>query len=108
MSKRNVYQEDLRRRHRNRRIWTAVLILLGMAYVGGPLLFGEMGLMKYFELRSAQRRLQEEIYGLAESNRKLEREVQSLRSDPDAIERLAREELGLIRDGERVYRFAGK
>jgi cell division protein FtsB len=36
-------------------------------------------------------------------NRRLATEIAALRSDPRAIERLAREELGLTRPGETVF-----
>ncbi len=37
--------------------------------------------------------------------RALEREVDALRTDPEAIERVARDELGMIREGELVFQF---
>ena len=38
-----------------------------------------------------------------EAKRLLEREIDMLRNDPDYIERIAREEYGMVKEGEEVY-----
>ena len=40
-------------------------------------------------------------------NRRLAREIEALRNDPSAAEAVARDELGLVRPGEKVFRFEG-
>jgi cell division protein FtsB len=42
---------------------------------------------------------------LANENTRLRREIQALDGDPRAVERAAREELGLVKDGEVVFTF---
>ncbi|MFQ5895690.1 MAG: septum formation initiator family protein [Nitrospinota bacterium] len=68
-------------------------------------LFGREGIL---EVVAAQRRLEslrEEMGRLRRENRRLRREIRSLRTDLAAIERIAREDLGLVRPGELVYEF---
>ena len=43
--------------------------------------------------------------GLRAQNEKLRRELQLLADDPAALERAAREELGLVRPGEVIFRL---
>jgi cell division protein FtsB len=43
---------------------------------------------------------------LEQDNRLLYREITRLRNDPDFIEHLAREELGLVREDELIIYFA--
>jgi cell division protein FtsB len=50
--------------------------------------------MHTLELRNAK---------LTDENAKLRREVAALQDDPNAIDRAAREELGVIRPGEVVF-----
>jgi cell division protein FtsB len=50
-------------------------------------------------------RLKREISTLRSQTRVLERAADRLRSDPAEIERLAREDLGYVRPGERVLKF---
>ncbi len=84
----------------------AVLIL---ALVGAPLMiFAPEGLPR---LRSLER----ELDGVQEENRELEREIDELRGhvgrlrdDPAAVERIARDDLGLVRQTEIVFQFGTK
>jgi len=47
----------------------------------------------------------EQIRKVEESNRQLKASIDSLRFDPKAVERLAREKLGYAKAGETVIRF---
>jgi cell division protein FtsB len=42
---------------------------------------------------------------LAHEVRRLDAEVRQLRSEPAAMERIARDELGMVREGEIVFQF---
>jgi cell division protein FtsB len=64
------------------------------------------GLRKYVRLREEAARMEAENARLAAETARLAREVRALRTDPGALERAAREDLGLVRPGERVYRVA--
>lgn len=58
------------------------------------------------ELQRARRRvadLETRIQLLEVENRKLEAEIESLRESSFAMERIAREQLGMARDGEIIY-----
>lgn len=80
--------------------------ILGLALVGAPVLILEpQGLPR-------MRSLQTELDGVSTENAELRREivalradVQSLRDDPKAVERIARDELGLVRKSEVVFQF---
>ena len=45
------------------------------------------------------------IVGLKEKNKKLEEERRLLEEDPVYLERVAREKMGLVREGETIYRL---
>lgn len=49
--------------------------------------------------------IESRISALAAENHALGRRIKELREDPPATERLIRQELGLVRAGELVYRF---
>jgi cell division protein FtsB len=61
------------------------------------------GLRKHRALAVDLRRVAEENESLRERNASLRREARALAGDPAALERAAREELGYVRPGERVY-----
>lgn len=79
-------------------------LLLVAAYYA---VFG--GEYSVFEVRSARASVEVERATLEELQAEigaLQASADSLRSDPATIERVAREEFGMIREGETLYRFA--
>ena len=64
--------------------------------------FNDKGVL---QVRNQSRKLttmQDEVVGLDAENKQLTKEIQALRTDPTTIERLAREELKLVKPGEIV------
>ena len=66
-------------------------------------LFGEKGLIESMKVRRHYRELASSIAELKRENAAFQDEARRLRADPRAIERLAREELGLISPGELLF-----
>lgn len=64
------------------------------------------GLFQWRELHHEYQQLTTKNHALDQQNRLLYQEITRLRSDPKAIEHLAREELGLVRDDELIIYFA--
>lgn len=77
-----------------------VIALVALA-VGS--VFGDRGLLSLIEKRQQVESLRQEIEALRASNSRLVREISDLQQSPRAIERLAREELGLARPDETVF-----
>src|SRR5262245_60440159 len=100
MRKRNYLKSDRNSRDaRNRKMFFAA-VFLAAAYLLASLIFGEMGLIKYFRMKSRYDSLAREISALRHDNARLVRDVRALRSDPDHLEKIARDKLGLARPGE--------
>lgn len=57
-------------------------------------------------MRKEVQRLDTQIQKEVETDRQLKTSIESLRNDPKAVERLAREKLGYAKPGETVIRFA--
>jgi cell division protein FtsB len=66
-------------------------------------LFGDRGILHLMAQRERAESLKREIEELRGENGRLAAEIAALKADPRAIERLAREELGLARPGETVF-----
>lgn len=64
---------------------------------------GEHGLSVWQQKRAQDRELQKEIRDLQQQNADMRKQIEELKSDPDAIERKAREELHYARPGEVIY-----
>ncbi|HSH46272.1 MAG TPA: septum formation initiator family protein [Longimicrobiales bacterium] len=82
----------------------AGVILTATAYFF--LFGGEYTFLDLWRLKQEQAREAAELEAVRAEADHLEVKVDSLATDSAALERLARERFGLIRDGERLYRFA--
>ena len=81
---------------------TLFSVIAVIALVVGSL-FGDRGILQLLRQRQRTEALAQEIEKLREENRMLGEEIQALRHDPAAIERLARAQLGLAQPGETVF-----
>jgi cell division protein FtsB len=68
--------------------------------------FGERGVLHIWRLAEEKRKLDEANFVLQKENEGLREKIHRLRHDDLYLEKVAREELGLARPGEIVYRFA--
>ena len=65
-------------------------------------LFGERGISGLLKAREEHEHLVREVQALEAENDRLSSQIHALRSDPLVVERLARETLGMAREGEIV------
>lgn len=87
-------------------VWLVPFALLVMAIVAVPLhILDEAGLPRYRVLEAELRQVEARNDRLRREVGSLKREVRALRTDPSAIERIARDELGMIRDEEIIFQF---
>ncbi len=89
---------------RSQVLWASVLVALVLAAASA---MAEGGFRRYLRLSADVQSLKERNKKLGDDNARLRREVDALRDDPRAIERAAREELGLVRSGEIVFSLEG-
>lgn len=68
-------------------------------------LFGQQGLWRIYQLNSSYGQLATEIVRLGEENKELQQQTEQLKRLPSQIEKTAREELGLVKPGDVVYKF---
>ena len=61
--------------------------------------------MQIYHLKEERNRIEGSNARLQEENRKLAEKVNRLRNNKDEVEKVAREELGLVKKGEVVYQF---
>jgi cell division protein FtsB len=66
-------------------------------------LFGDRGMLQLVTQRQKAQALGRQLDDLRTENVALAAEISALKADPRAIERLAREQLGLARPGEVVF-----
>ncbi len=64
---------------------------------------GRHGISVWQQKRAEDRALQQEIKNLEQENAEMRQQIERLQSDPDAIEREARERLHYAKPGEVIY-----
>ena len=90
----------------HRRWISRAIVLLGLLLAGYyATLGGEYSVFDVGELRRRTSLLGTRVDSLRAVVDSLERWSERLTEDPAAIERVARERYGFLRDGERLYRF---
>ena len=84
-----------------RSAWTVlgVILLLALGYAFYP------PIRQFHEMQKKESNLQDEIRFEEEMLRHLQQKKERLLNDPRFVERIAREELGLARPGETVFKF---
>lgn len=87
-----------------------VVLLASMLFVvfAVSFFFSDRGLPELQESRTQVANLQAEISRLVEDNARLRAEIDSVKRSSYAIERIAREDLGMARQGEIVYMLPKK
>lgn len=91
-----------RSRPRGRRTLQYVLLVVGIVLIVDSLV-GEKGLLAMLQVREQHAALEQSLADVRADNARLREEARRLREDPDAIEDLARGELGMIRPGEKLF-----
>lgn len=85
-------------------LWPLALIALVMGFA----LFGDRGVIHLFQLNHQKTLLLEEVATVEQQNDDLRTKINALRTDRSTIERIARTELGMVREDELVFQFASE
>ena len=83
-----------------RTILAIALLLLAVQDV-----FGAHGFLAMWRTQQEMKKLQGEVTRLTKENILLSGQITSLKTDPKTIERIAREEMGLARPGEMIFKM---
>ena len=70
--------------------------------------FGDGGLLEIERMRGQDAQLRAKADALESDNAKLKDQIRKLQEDDATIERVAREQQGLVKDGETLYRFPSR
>jgi cell division protein FtsB len=80
--------------------WVVAILLVLLGWLQYRLWVGEGSIAEVVALRDEIAAQEAELERLTARNRKLQAEVEDLRTGEDALEERARSELGMIREGE--------
>ncbi len=99
------FVEQLRQFLRRNFIW---FLAVGLSLLVLQDIFGTHGVLAMRRSEKEAADIRKEIDRLDQENHKLRDRVKSLKTDPAAIERIAREEMGLARPGEFIFKIPSR
>ncbi|NPA16945.1 MAG: septum formation initiator family protein [Aquificae bacterium] len=85
-----------------------MFVILFFIYFAYVILFGERNIFRLIQKEQYRNSLFEEVSKLKSENIQLEERINYLNSDTFFIEKRAREDLGLVKEGEEVYIIVDK
>ncbi len=86
----------------------AAFLWTGMALLVVQDVFGTHGVLAMRRSQREAGEIRKEIQKLNDENRELQNRVKDLKSDPQAIEEIARKEMGLAKPGELIFKLPTK
>ena len=89
-------------RRRRSRVVRYVVLAIGCVLIIDALV-GDRGFLAMLKARQQYRTLETSLSQSRAENGRLREQARQLREDPQAIEEIARRELGLIRPGEKLF-----
>jgi len=105
MEETNLLRKQVMLENRRRRTIFLTVVFLSFTYILVSFIFGDMGLLKYSDLNKKKVSLERQIKEIEKENSVLSSEVKSLKEDPYYKEKYAREEFGLARPDEYIFRY---
>lgn len=101
----NLLRRQVSAELRKRRLVFFTVSLLGILYIIMNGLFGDMGLLRYLELRKTKVQLETQIREIEQDNAKLRGQLKSIKEDPFMKEKHAREDYGLAKPDELIFQY---
>jgi len=85
---------------KNRNIIFPILLVLG----GFLLLFNDLGIMRWYQLKKERDKIQAEIEHLISQESLLTNKIDQLKNDDEFIKKIAQERFQMVKPGEKVFR----
>lgn len=86
---------------KNKKLMIALVIAVPL---GAYLVFGNRGILQRVRYQQEKTELQEKIRAAEQETKDLQSQSKALDGDKKAIEKVAREKYGMVREGEKVYK----
>ncbi len=101
----NLLRQQVVTEVKKKRLIFFTFVLLSFIYLSINLVFGDMGFFRYLELNRTRRTLEKQLTDLTRQNEDIRTQIKLLKEDPFFREKLAREEFGLARPDEYIFKY---
>ena len=101
----NLLRQQVVTEVKKKRLIFFTFMLLSFIYLSINLVFGDMGFVRYLELNRTRKNLDAQLVELNRQNEELRSQIKLLKDDPFYREKLAREEFGLAKPDEYIFKY---
>lgn len=98
-------KKDPAREQRNMKFALVLIAFLSAVFLLFTSLLGDKSLFQLHRMERARKGWGRENVALVKENRRLREKIRAARHDPFVVEKIAREELGMVRKDDIVYLF---
>jgi cell division protein FtsB len=105
MGSNNLLRKQVVSEIKKKRLIFLTIAVLSFIYLSISLVFGDMGLLRYLELNRTKMNLESQLSEIDRQNAQLRTQLKLLKEDPFAREKLAREEYGLSKPNEYIFKY---
>lgn len=105
MSSNNLLRRQVISEVKKKRLIFLTFVVLSFIYLSISLVFGDMGLLRYLELNRTKINLESQLSEINRQNEQLRTQLKLLKEDPFSREKLAREEYGLSKPNEYIFKY---
>ena len=79
------------------------VLLLVLIYLASAAFFGDMGVLRYSDLKRNKIQIEHELAGITQDNSRLRADIDELKTDEFYVEKNARENFGLANKNEYIF-----
>ena len=79
------------------------VLLLVLMYLASAAFFGDMGILRYSDLKRNKIQIEHELASIGKDNSRLRSDIDSLKTDEFYVEKNARENFGLANKNEYIF-----
>jgi len=101
----NLLRKQVISEIKKRRLIFFTIVLLSFLYLAISFVFGDMGFLRYKELRYKKTHLETQIHELSEENEQLKSQIKLIKEEPFYTEKHGREDLGLAKPDEYIFLY---
>ncbi len=105
MSSHKLLKKQVALEIKKRRLVFFTIMLLTLLYILGSFTLGDSGLIRYLELRKKKAQIEQEVKDVELKNSSLKSELKLLKENPFYLEKHAREEFGMAKPDEYIFKY---
>lgn len=101
----NFLKKQVEREKKRKKLIISTILFLSFIYLLISLIFGDMGIIRYKELKKTKSNLEEQLKEIETENKHLKYEIENYSKDPFYLEKYAREEFGFAKRDEYIFLY---